>query len=329
MELRRDPVSLRWILQEDGQPTWPETPCPLCPGHEDLTPQTLYEQRCSPGSWQVRVTPHPHPLYRIEGQTGRQGEGLYDKMRNLGAHEVVAESPEHDRSLSQLSEEHVAEILRAFVARMTDLKKDPRFRYISVFRTHGPGLELDHAHSQIIALPFIPRPLVYELRAAKRHFDLKERCLFCDIVQQEMDYRVRTVDWDEHNLAFCPFASRTPYETWILPLRHHCSFEEDLTAWERQVRLARLLKSILRRIEAVTPAYQLVLHTAPNVRAKFEKLGHWTSLEHDFHWHFEIQPAAQPGNPSYFLPEAYYNSVPPESAARRLRALSMAEEPQR
>ncbi len=329
MELRRDPVSLRWIAQEDGEGSWPETLCPLCPGQEHLTPQTLYEHRRDHAGWKVRVTPHPRPHYRIEGPTEREGEGLYDKMRNVGAHEIVAESPEHTRSLPQLDEEHVAEVLRAFVARMTDLKKDPRFRYVSVFRTCGPGLELEHPHSQITALPFVPRQLVDELRVAKRHFDLKERCLFCDIVQQEMEQRVRTVEWDEHHLAFCPFASRAPYETWILPRSHHCSFEEDLTAWERQARLARLLKSVLSRIETVTPAYQMVLHTAPNRRAKFEKPGHWTSLEHDFHWHFEILPARVPRFPSYASPEIYYNSVLPESAARRLRALPMVEEARR
>ncbi len=325
MELRRDPVSLRWVIQADASASLARTPCPLCPGQEHLTPQTLYERRSGSGQWLLRVTPHPRPRYRIEGLPERRGEGLYDKMRNLGAHEIVTESPEHDRSLGQLGEEQVAEVVRAIVIRMADLKKDPRFRYVSVFRAHGSGVELEHPHSQITALPFVPRPLVEELRSAQRHFERKERCLFCDMIQQEMEQRVRTVDWNEAFVAFCPFASRAPYETWIFPVKHHCCFEEDLTDWNGQRRLARMLKSLMARIEKIAPSYRMVLHTAPNTQAKFEKPGHWTSLEHDFHWHLEILPEALP-RPASILPEVYYNSVPPEAAALRLRELAVSEE---
>jgi UDPglucose--hexose-1-phosphate uridylyltransferase len=275
----------------------------------------------------VRVTPHLRPLYRIEGDAQRSAEGIYDKMRNLGAHEVVIENPDHSRRLSLLSDENVAQVLRAFVSRLVDLKKDRRFRYVSVFRNQGKlaGQEPDHPHSQITAMPFIPRRVVYELRSLQRYFAVKERCLICDIAQQEIAKQVRTVEWDDQFMAFCPFASRVPYEMWILPLEHHSSFEEDLTAWERQLHFARFLKSVLLRLESVAQDYHLALHTTPNLNAKFERNDHWSTLRDDFHWHFELVPVRLSTSRSYFLKEVYYNSVLPERAAEELRKVNIEQ----
>jgi UDPglucose--hexose-1-phosphate uridylyltransferase len=262
------------------------------------------------------------PLYRIEGEAQRRAEGLYDKMRGLGAHEIVVESPIHDASLSHLRDEDVAQVLRAYVSRITDLKKDRRFKYVTIFRNQGAlaGQDLEHPHSQITATPFIPRRVVYKLRSCQQYYALKERCILCDISTQETSHQVRTVEWDNQFVAFCPFASRVPYEIWILPLHHHSSFEEDLITWERQMQLAHFLKSILRRLESVSPAYHLVLYTSPNVAAKYDRKEHWLTLAEDSHWHFEILPASQPKSKSYSLKEVYYNSVRPELAAEELRS---------
>jgi UDPglucose--hexose-1-phosphate uridylyltransferase len=328
MQLRKDPISMNWVVQEDGETTWPNFDvCPFCPGQEALTPQTIYLHVNSDGKWEVRVTPHLRPLYRIEGHAQRCAEGVYDKMRSLGAHEVVIESPDHHQRLSLLSDENVAQVLRAFVSRLADLKKDQRFRYVSVFRNQGKlaGQESDHPHSQISATPFIPRRVVYELRSLQRYFTLKERCLICDIAQQEIAQQVRTVEWNDQFLAFCPFASRAPYEIWVLPQEHHCAFEEDLTSWERQLRLARFLKSALRRLESVAQDYHLILHTTPNLSAKFDRSDHWRTLREDFHWHIELVPVYLSTSPSYFLKEVYYNSVLPERAAEELRKVNVEQ----
>jgi len=322
MELRKDPITQNWVIQEDGDAAWPPIEgCPLCPGREHLSPQTIYAYSNGTGSWQIRVTPHLRPLYRIEGDAHRRAEGIYDKMRNLGAHEVVVEHPDHQLPLSWQSDENVAHVLRACISRIVDLKKDRRFRYITLFRNQGTlaGQDLEHPHSQIIATPFIPRRLVYELRSCLRYYELKERCLLCDISKQEQTQQIRTVDWNDQFVAFCPFASRVPYEVWILPSNHHSSFEEDLTAWDRQVGFANFLKSVLRRVEAVTSAYHLVLHTSPNTHAKFERSDHWRTLADDFHWHFEILPVIQSKSKSYSVKEVYYNSLLPEQAAEELR----------
>jgi UDPglucose--hexose-1-phosphate uridylyltransferase len=273
------------------------------------------------------VIPHLRPLYRIEGDAQRCGEGVYDKMRNLGAHEVVIENPDHHLRLSQLSDENVAQVLRAFVSRLVDLKKDRRFRYVSVFRNQGKlaGQEPDHPHSQITATPFIPRRVVYELRSLERYYAVKERCLICDIAQQEISKQVRTVEWDDQFVAFCPFASRVPYEIWILPVEHHCALEEDLTTWDRQLHFARFLKSVLIRLETVAQDYHLALHTTPNASAKFERTDHWRTLRDDFHWHIELVPVRLSTARSYFLKEVYYNSVLPERAAEELRKVNIEQ----
>jgi UDPglucose--hexose-1-phosphate uridylyltransferase len=325
MELRKDPITQSWVIQENGDGAWPELDtCPLCPGKENYCPQTLYEYPYRNSSWQVRVVPHWRPLYRIEGGADKRGEGMYDRMRGLGAHEIVVDSPDHARQLSAQSDEHVAQVLRACVSRLTDLKKDPRFRYVTLLRNQGQaaGQELDHPHSQITAMPFLPRRVVYELRSSLRHFELKDRCLICDAVRQEMMQGTRTVEWDDQFLAFCPFASRVPYETWLLPVNHHHSFEEDLGTWERQLHFARVLKALLGRLERKVPAFHLVLHTAPNVNAKYEKAGHWQTLRDDFHWHFEIMPVYPHPSKSYSIKEVYYNSLPPETAAAELRKVT-------
>ena len=332
MELRRDPITQTWVILEDQEIVWPDAEtCPFCPGQEALCPQTLYQYSDATGQWRLRVTPHPRPLYRIEGDAQRRAVGIYDRMRNLGAHEIVVEHPDHRLPLSHQSDEGFAQVLRAYVSRIRDLKRDQRFRYVTVFRNQGAsaGQDVAHPHSQITATPFIPRRAGYELRSARRYFEQKERCIICDIVSQELRQQVRLVEWDDEFVAFCPFASRVPYEIWVLPANHHFAFEEDLASWDRQLRFARFFKSVLRKLESSASAYHLVLHTAPNVEAKYEKIGNWQTLADDYHWHFEILPVIQAKSESYVLKEVYYNSLLPEVAAEELRNVGVETEVKR
>jgi UDPglucose--hexose-1-phosphate uridylyltransferase len=323
MELRRDPITQSWVIQQTGEETWAKSGiCPLCPGNEALCPPNLFVYPYDAVTWQVRVIPHRHPIYRIEGDPVRQAEGLYDKMRNLGAHELVIEHPSHTMRFSELSDDHATQALGAYIARISDLKKDQRFRYVTLFRNVGAeaGQDLEHPHSEITATPFIPRRVAYELRAALVHYGNKERCLFCDIVRQELDQKVRTIERNELFVAFCPFASRVPYETWVMPVYHHCAFEEDVTSPDKQLPLVRLLKSTLRRLSSVAKAYHLVLHTSPNLHAKPSHPGQWRSLVEDYHWHIEILPIIPGKSKSYSFKEVYLNALPPpEVAAKELR----------
>ena len=322
MELRKDPVTQAWVVIGQREPLGERsTDCPLEPDKIEGKPTILsWPQE---GPWQIRVLPHPRPIYRIEGEAGRLPDGIYDKMGALGAHEVVVETPKHDRRLSQFSDEEIESVLWVWASRTADLKRDPRFKYVSVFKNQGPqaGEEWPHAHSEIAATMFVPRRLKYELAAAHEWFREKERCIFCDTVRQEERNGKRIVDVQGDYYALCPYASRVPYEVWLVHRRHNHLFEQPRPGSNRR-QLAALLGRVLRRLEKLAPDYHLVVHTAPNTRSKKGELaGYWKTLAEDFHWHIEILPIVEKTSKSYSIKEVYFNTVFPEAAAAELRAL--------
>jgi UDPglucose--hexose-1-phosphate uridylyltransferase len=154
-----------------------------------MTPRELLARRRDgshadgPG-WNLRVVPNQFPVLRVEGTLDRRGEGLFDRMNGIGAHEVVIESPHHLDTLASMEESAVEQVLGAFRDRVQDLKRDGRFRYIVIFKNHGKaaGASLEHPYSQLIALPIVPREVRAEMDGARAHYAAKERCVFCDII---------------------------------------------------------------------------------------------------------------------------------------------------
>jgi UDPglucose--hexose-1-phosphate uridylyltransferase len=322
MEIRRDPVSQSWVVcgqrerAEDG-----EAPCPFDPGVAEETKSILTWP--AEGTWQVRVIPHPNPLYHVENDPGRAAEGIYDKMGPLGAHEVIIETRQHDKRLSQLSDDEIERVLWVWGSRIADLKKDVRFKYVSVFKNQGAlsGEEWIHAHSEVTATIFVPRRIKYELSAAHEWYKDRERCVFCDIVRQEEKQGKRIVDVQGDYYALCPYASRVPFEIWVMHRRHNHLFEQPRPGANRR-QLAALLGRVLRRLEKVAPAFHLVVHTAPNTRNKKGELaGYWKTLAEDYHWHIEIMPVVEKRSKSYSIKEVYFNAISPEQAAEQLRGV--------
>lgn len=329
-ELRKDPIVGRWVIisTERGKRPMiaenivrPETDgvCPFCPGSEDLTPPEILAFRdgahpSGPG-WRVRVVPNKFPALRVEGELDKNGEGLYDKMNGVGAHEVIIETPRHDLQLAGLDQAQITEVLAACVSRMHDLKKDIRLKYLMVFKNHGirAGATIEHSHSQIIATPIVPKVIKEELTGARQYFDYKERCVFCDIVKQELDDRRRLVAENGAFISIVPFASRFPFETWILPRRHRASFEDtpqpDLAA------LAAILKeTLVRTARAVNdPPYNFVIHTAPCDKPQAEY----------YHWHIEIMPRITRVAGFERGTGFYINPTPPEEAAQFMKELKL------
>lgn len=333
MELRKDPITRSWVLLGDAEPPPPPSAyCSYCDGADQLV-QPIYSFPFENRPGAIRVYPHPRPLYTIGGRAERRAEGLYDKMRTVGAHEVIVESPDHEARLSMADEPDIAHLLRCWALRIEDLKKDLRFKYVTVFKNQGvvAGQEFKHPHSELTASPFIPRRILYELRASQEYYGRKERCVFCDIERQEEQQGLRVVDISGNFLALCPFASRVPYELWIMPRYHHSSFEADVLHRGEATELAGILRRCLARLEQLTVAYHLVLHTSPNTNSRREVPGYWATLEDDYHWHIEILPITQTQTKSYSIKEAYYCPTSPESAAARLRDLPSSREllPQR
>jgi UDPglucose--hexose-1-phosphate uridylyltransferase len=326
MELRKDPITRSWVAlgHSDEAPVVADA-CPLCPGHEAERPAllTLPPQ----GTWQVRVFPHFNPLYHIEGEPGRLADGIYDRMSPVGAHEIIVETPDHNRRLSQMSDDEIERVLAAYALRIADLKRDTRFKYVTVFKNRGPlaGEDWPHSHSQVTATTFGPRRILYELRAAREWYQKKERCVFCDIVRQDEKQGQRIVDSQGDYVALCPYASRVPYELWLLVRKHNHLFEQPWPGSNRH-NLAVLLGRVLRRLEKVSQGYHLVVHTAPNtLHPKGELTEYWKTIADDYHWHIEILPVVQTRTKSYSLKEVYFNALLPEQAAERLRQMEPSE----
>jgi UDPglucose--hexose-1-phosphate uridylyltransferase len=331
-ELRRDPIVGRWVIiatERASRPSQfqrkvddPEVGfCPFCPGHEDKTPREVYYSGRSPAApantpgWKVRVIPNRYPALMIEGDLDRQAEGIYDRMNGVGAHEVVIETPEHAKGLGDLGDQEVTEVLFAFKARVVDLRNDLRFRYILLFKNHGSaaGATLEHSHSQLIALPVTPRQVAEEIEGARRHYDHRERCIFCDIVGQERKDRSRLIYENDEFVVFAPWAPRSPFETWILPKRHESNFEAEPK--ERLGLCAQALRSTVRRIGSALggPAYNFMVHTNP--------LREPPSLS--YHWHIELMPALTQVAGFEWGSGFHINPVPPEEAAEFLRKVAV------
>jgi UDPglucose--hexose-1-phosphate uridylyltransferase len=291
--------------------------CPFCPGHEDMTPHEVlaYRQDGSapngPG-WDLRVVPNKFPALQVEGTLDRESDGMFDRMNGIGAHEVIIETPHHDRSLAAMSEPEIERVLWAFRERILDLKRDGRLRFILVFKNHGAaaGATLEHTHSQLIALPIVPDFMRDELDGARRHFEVKERCVFCDIVHEDLRDGRRVIQENADIVALAPYAPRLAFETWLLPRRHGARFEE--APRHEYESLARMLKSVLQRMDRAleSPPYNLIVHTSPFS----EETGDY------YHWHLEIMPKLTRVTGFDWGAGLAINPTSPEESAQVLRA---------
>src|SRR5579863_9527219 len=232
MELRKDPITRSWVMTgDDPAESSPrhEGPCRFCPDSPDAT--QVISAIPPIASWSARSMVHPAPLYHIEGEPGRRGDGIYDRMSSVGAHEVLVENPRHERQLWSASDDEIGQFLRLAAERILDLKRDPRIKYVSLYKDYGPsaGQEFSHPTSQLTATMFVPRRVLYELRAGREYFLSKERCVFCDILNQEERQALRVLEARGDYVALCPYAPRVPYETWIIPRTHEAS--SSAPAW--------------------------------------------------------------------------------------------------
>jgi len=327
-ELRKDPVIGRWVIVAEERALRPHDFvvaqdektgagfCPFCAGNEAKTPAEVFAFRDTGGEsngpgWKVRVVPNKFPVLRIEGDLGKRAKGMYDRMRGIGAHEVFIETPDHETTISGLPDEHVTLILSAFRERLLDLRRDSRLAYGMLFKNVGlsAGASLEHTHSQLIVTPVIPTRVCEELAGSKKFYEYRDRCVFCDILDQEFSVEERIVLVTDRFVAIAPYASRFPFETWIVP-REHASHFETMT-WEAMEDLAFILKRTLFRIEEALdhPPYNFMIHTGPMQSGP---------LDH-YHWHIEIIPRVTKTAGFEWGTGFYINPVPPEAAAEFLR----------
>ncbi len=335
-ELRWDPLKRHWVIIaadrgrrphdyfEEPAPT-PMTSCPFCYGNEDKSPHEIFAIRPSgpPNSpnWKVRVIPNKYPVLRVEGEVKSRPYGLYDVMNGIGAHEIIVETPDHARGMADLSLEEITCVLTAYRARLLDLRRDLRLRYLVLFKNHGSraGAALSHSHSQLIAVPLVPPVTVTELKTCRDYFELKSRCILCDIIDFEMQTGERIVREFPDFVVFTPFASCLPFELRLFPKRHSHDFA--LQSDTELENLAAALKYMLARLKEVLrdPPYNFILHTSPPLNPRPGRPDFWSSIEFDFHWHIELVPRISQIAGFEWGSGFHINPTPPEEAAAVLR----------
>jgi UDPglucose--hexose-1-phosphate uridylyltransferase len=324
MQLRKDPITRSWVITGDDPAAVPkdERGCRYCADSKVPSQVISSQPPVEGGPWSARAVVHPQPIFHVEGDPGRLGEGLYDKMQSVGAHEVLVENPKHDRQLWKSSDTAVEQFLVLAASRIIDLKQDRRFKYVTIYKNYGAaaGQDFDHPVSELTATTFVPRRILYELRAGRDYYKQKERCVFCDILAQEQQQALRVVEARADYISLCPYAPRAPYEVWIMPRTHEASFERSVTARQASVKdLAALLRRTLHRVTQVADSFHMVLHTSPNTLHRSELLNYWKTIDEDYHWHLEIMPILPGKAKSYTYKEVYFTPVTSETAAARLR----------
>jgi UDPglucose--hexose-1-phosphate uridylyltransferase len=330
-ELRKDPIVGRWVIFSTERSRRPsdfghEAPpqrtdaCAFCPGHEEKTPGEVWAYRTQSSvpnapDWQVRVVPNRYPALRLEGALDAQTDGLFERMNGIGVHEVIIETPDHQASLATLPVRHVEAVLRAFRDRTLALMRDGRFRSLQIFKNHGAaaGASLQHPHSQLIALPIVPKRLQEELAGGERYYREHGGCIFCAMIQQEIGAQRRLVLENDEFVALTPFASRFPFELCILPKAHGAAFERSRQ--EGYGLLAAILREALQRTHNLLqdPPYNFMLHSAP-----------WSeACDRYYHWHLEITPRLTGVAGFEWGTGFYINPTLPEDAACLLRQVPM------
>ncbi len=321
-ELRKDPTRGRWVLVRPRRRIDDDGECVLCPGAEGQTAPEIaaYRKEGSPPNspgWQVRVVPETDPYFRVELDLVREGVGMYDKITPRGASEILVESPRHDDTLATMSLEQLDLVLWMYRDRLLDLKRDFQIRDILVSRHYRKtGVTTHHPYSRITAIPIVFDETREELKKGREYYQYKRRCLYCDMVREEIAVEERLLQVTRHFVALVPYASRVPLEAWILPRHHGCLYEEALTR-ESSLDLARLVSGYFRTLAASfgDPSWELALHSAPNLNMKILQ-SEWATVRDDYHWHIEIVAQAQRANR---LGGIYINDSPPEEVAAQLR----------
>jgi UDPglucose--hexose-1-phosphate uridylyltransferase len=332
--MRKDIFTGRWVIVEETTAVRPAdfhfkkslkepTFCPFCETNEAATPPEVFAIRQAgslpnhPG-WSVRVVPNSAPHLRIEGDLCRRPGGVHELMNGIGAHEIIVETPRHDLSLRELEVPELSNVILACKARILDLERDPRLRYVLIFKNQGEqagARTISHPISHLMALAVTPRAIKTKLLISRNYFRYKERCIYCDMLEQELDHCQRLIAENKDFAALAPFASRFPFEMLVLPKTHSSAFSS--MGQEPIDNLSCILRDVLGKLDRIlsNPPYNLSLQDRPLLRPR---VGYWNTIEDDFHWHIEILPQVARITGFEWASGFFYNPVPPELAARCL-----------
>lgn len=325
-ELRKDPVIGRWVIIATERARRPgnfidtaayayghddQRSCPLC----HIQKQPI----CTVGTVSV-VTSESFPSPQA-GNLEQRNHGLYEIVGGMGVQETVIETPDHTANMADLNTEQIGLVLKTYVQRFRELKKNASLKYIFAYKNYGisdSGPLAAHAHSHVMATTVKPLHVKEKLAGAKEYYDAHKRCVYCDLIRQEIKEQKRVIFETEHFIAVTPFAARFLFELWILPKRHHCDFADGLEGTAAD--LARMLKVILQKIKMGLddPAYNFIIQTAPR-KGEVSSEGKWETLEADYHWHIELTPQLTRMAGFEKGTGFYICAIPPEDTAEYLR----------
>ena len=356
-QLRKNPLTKKWIIYPnvieadsvrlfDSLPNIPNhrlpddspSSCIYCPSNipdnliEILTykDQTLYfGNHPEMTDWDIKVTAATNPVFRIEDKLMRRGEKIYDIMGSPGAHEIIIMTPEHQKHPCDFSALEIHHTLLILQQRMSDLMRDSRLGHLFAYHLCGSdfGVKCNHSVLNLVAAPFVPEKIQRELSGAYEWYRMKERCLFCDIIEEEIKKRDKGLDHviieDSTDFtAIVPYFAAYPLEIWILPVEHNSDF---LTVTgEEMSDLSRILNLVLYRIKKSIGLRPLTLDlmTQPNLHWGHRR-GYWQTLEFDWHWSLRIiahLPLLNDDEKAFHAATgSQINPIIPESAAKFLR----------
>lgn len=332
-ELRQDPVTKEWTVVAKERAKRPDdfvkrgkksdpNECPFDYGNESMTPPEVLAFRpdglpTDSPDWVVRVVPNKFPAFSTEA-TGVQNEQpgeLFKHQPAYGAHEVVIHGSDHALSLATYPLEQTELVLKAYIARYNHHKSQPYAKYIQIITNHGKeaGASLEHSHSQIFALPVIPAIPRAQLDGAISYRREHGRCVYCDIINSELEAGVRVIEKTERFIALVPYSANLPFKTWVMPAVHYSKFE--VTPAEYLKEFAGLLRNTLRRfyVGLADPPLNVYLHTTP---PQYKP-------DDSYHWHFSIYPKLTIPAGFELATNMWINVVTPESAAEFLRKVTI------
>lgn len=298
-EIRQNKVTKQWVIYAPARRKRPQDyqqphkeskdlpdfdpACPFCPGNEHkLTSIVMELPNQELNHWQTRVIPNKFPALTPNQDVNRFTQGMYMTMPGHGSHEVIIESPRHNRDIAQMSTAEVGSIIETYHKRYVDLMKAPQNMMTLIFRNHGlqAGASLSHPHSQVIVTPMVPHHIRYREEEAQRYFDDWGRCVFCDILMFELQDQQRVIFENQSFVSFVPFAAAVPFEIWIMPKQHQASFSHisDIEKADLSLALHQILLNLSQKLQ--DPDYNYVINTAAQYRAG----------EPQLHWYLQIQP---------------------------------------
>ena len=301
-------------VNEPGSHGDRDGPCPFCPGNESMTPPEVMAVR-DPGTapdtpgWSIRVIPNRYPAFSPEYPFSPVSDGLYESSPAFGIHEIVVESPEDSLHMADMDLARIGKIIKVYRNRLRTIATTEKFAAAIIFRNYGEaaGASLSHPHSQIVALPVLPRLMAVEVESFRGYLRGTGKCLMCGLVAQEMAQMERVIIHRDGYLASAPFPSGFPYQIRVVPTDHRENFQDsDGRGMEG---FASILKEVLGRLKdgLCDPPYNFMLHNRPFIQ------------ECPYHWYLDVTPRISTTAGFEWGTGFCINTVSPEDAAAVLR----------